>query len=184
MRIIGGQFKGYRFNPPSKIPARPTTDRAKESLINILNSRDAIQNKRCLDLFSGTGNMAYELASQGAESITAIDINFHATEFIKQVFKDLKFTNCKIIKTDVFKWMKQGNVHSFDFIFADPPYDHLEMSHLPEVIFNNNLLAVNGLLVIEHRSTLNFKNSGLIESRDYGQSMFSFFKNPLETGVQ
>ncbi len=176
MRIIGGQFKGYRFNPPSKMPARPTTDRAKESLINILLSRDAIENKNCLDLFSGTGNMAYEFDSQGAKKVTAVDVNFHSIEFIKNTFKDLKFDACKVIKADVFKWLKQESKEPFDLIFVDPPYDHIGMSQIPSLVFDQNLLAFNGLLVIEHRNSLSFQNTELIDVRDYGQSRFSFFK--------
>lgn len=175
MRIIGGQYKGFRFDPPAKIPARPTTDRAKESLINILLSNYGLVGKHCLDLFSGTGNLAYELASQGAESVTAVDINFNSAEYIKQTFEKLGFENSKVIKADVFKWLKQNHSVKYDLIFADPPYDHIGMSQLPELIFSNNLLTPDGLLVIEHRTSLTFQNTHLKYHRDYGQSRFSFF---------
>ena len=176
MRIIGGKYKGFRFDPPSKIPARPTTDRAKESLINILLSNYGLEGKNCLDLFSGTGNIAYELASQGAENITAVDLNFSSVDYIKQIFKALRFEKFKVIKADVFKWIKQNQNLKFDLIFADPPYDHIGMSQLPELIFSNNLLAPGGLLVIEHRTSLTFQNEHLKRHRDYGQSRFSFFE--------
>lgn len=175
MRIIGGQYKGFRFDPPSKIPARPTTDRAKESLINILLSNFGVEDKICLDLFSGTGNIAYELASQGAGSITAVDSNFNSAEYIKETFKKLEFENYKVIKADVFKWIKQNQSVKYDLIFADPPYDHIGMSQLPELIFEQNLLTPGGLLVIEHRTSLTFQNEHLKNQRDYGQSRFSFF---------
>jgi 16S rRNA (guanine966-N2)-methyltransferase len=176
MRIIGGQYKGFRFEPPSKIPARPTTDRAKESLINILLSNYGVDGKNCLDLFSGTGNIAYELASQGAESITAVDLNFSSIDYIKQIFKALGFEKFKVIKADVFKWIKQNENAKFDLIFADPPYDHVGMSQLPELIFNHHLLAPGGLLIVEHRTSLTFQNEHLKNFRDYGQSRFSFFE--------
>lgn len=179
MRVIGGQYKGFRFDPPSKIPARPTTDRAKESLINILLSNFGIEDKICLDLFSGTGNIAYELASQGAESITAVDSNFNSVEYIKQTFEKLGYKKYKVIKADVFKWIKQNQLNTFDLIFADPPYDHIGMSQLPELIFGNNLLAPDGLLIIEHRTSLTFQNTHLKNQRDYGQSRFSFFWESL-----
>lgn len=175
MRVIGGQYKGFRFDPPSKIPARPTTDRAKESLINILLSNFGIEDKICLDLFSGTGNIAYELASQGAGSITAVDSNFNSVEYIKETFEKLGFENYKVIKADVFKWIKQNQSAKYDLIFADPPYDHIGMSQLPELIFEQNLLTPGGLLVIEHRTSLTFQNEHLKNQRDYGQSRFSFF---------
>ncbi|MFM9944653.1 MAG: RsmD family RNA methyltransferase [Bacteroidia bacterium] len=176
MRIIGGHYKGFRFDPPSKIPARPTTDRAKESLINILLSNFGIEDKKCLDLFSGTGNIAYELASQGAESVTVVDVNFNSVDYIKQTFEKLGYPNFKIIKTDIFKWLKQNQTNQYELIFADPPYDHIGMSQLPELIFSTNLLTANGILIIEHRTSLAFQNPHLKYYRDYGQSRFSFFE--------
>ncbi len=176
MRIVSGQYRGFRFDPPSKIPARPTTDKSKESLFNILQSRFQLDGCIALDLFSGTGNIAYELASQGAESITAVDLNFSSVDYIKQIFKALGFEKFKVIKADVFKWIKQNETIKFDLIFADPPYDHIGMSQLPELIFNHHLLAPDGLLVIEHRASLTFQNEHLKNFRDYGQSRFSFFE--------
>ena len=175
MRIIGGQYKGFRFDPPGNIPARPTTDRAKESLVNILLSNFGIEDKNCLDLFSGTGNIAYELASQGAAGVTAVDLNFNSVDYIKQTFKLLGFDNYKVIKADVFKWLKQNQTTPYDLIFADPPYDHTGMRQLPELIFNANILSPDGIVIIEHRTSFNFQNSQLKYYRDYGQSRFSFF---------
>jgi len=175
MRIIGGQFKGFRFNPPDKIPARPTTDRSKESLINILLSSLGLENKNCLDLFSGTGNIAFELASQGASYVTAVDVNFHSVSFIKQTFQTLGYKDFKVIKSDVFKWLAQNKNLQFDLIFADPPYDNQSIAELPKLIFDNNLISRGGILVIEHRSVLNFQDEHLKFHRDYGQSRFSFF---------
>lgn len=176
MRIIAGKFKGYTFHPPDKIPARPTTDRAKESLLNILISNYGIENKHCLDLFSGSGSIAYELASNGAAELTAIDSNFFACQFIKQNFEKLKWSAAHIIKADVFKWIGQSN-HQYDLIFADPPYDHIRLPELPTLIFEKHMLSQKGLLVIEHRSTLNFSHQNLVSFRDYGQSRFSFFES-------
>ncbi len=176
MRIIGGQYRGFRFEPHSKIPARPTTDRSKESLINILLSNYELQDQPCLDLFSGTGNLAYEFASQGASSVTAIDANFHSVAFIKLIFNQLKFKEHHIINCDVFKWLKQAHSTQYKIIFADPPYDHLSLSLLPKLVFNANLLLPGGVLVVEHRASLSLTHDAFKYHRDYGQSRFSFFE--------
>ncbi len=176
MRIIGGQFKGFRFEPNAKIPARPTTDRSKESLINILLSNYTIQDQPCLDLFSGTGNIAYEFASQGASRVMAIDANFHSVSFIKQTFNHLGFKEHNVLNYDVFKWLNQKHTTQYSVIFADPPYDHLNLSLLPELVFNANLLLPGGVLIIEHRTSLTMQHSALKFNRDYGQSRFSFFE--------
>ena len=65
MRIISGKHKGRRITAPKKLPVRPTTDRAKEALFNILNHRLEWENISSLDLYAGTGNISYELASRG-----------------------------------------------------------------------------------------------------------------------
>ena len=77
MRIISGTHKGRILTPPNTLPVRPTTDRAKEGLFNILDNRYFFKGKNVLDLFSGTGNIAFEFASRGAENITAVDQHFH-----------------------------------------------------------------------------------------------------------
>ncbi len=73
MRIIGGLKKGLLINPPKGLPVRPTTDRAKESLFNILDARINLEEIEVLDLFSGTGNMSFEFASRGAKTVISID---------------------------------------------------------------------------------------------------------------
>ena len=85
MRIISGAFKGRKLEPPKKLPVRPTTDMAKESLFNILNNLFYFDEVSVLDLFSGTGNISLEFASRGAQDITSVDNNFHCTKFISQI---------------------------------------------------------------------------------------------------
>ena len=82
MRIISGTFKGRRLIAPKQLPVRPTTDRAKEALFNILNHRLIWDEIKTLDLFAGTGNISYELASRGVNNLTAVDQNKHCTYFI------------------------------------------------------------------------------------------------------
>ncbi len=73
MRIVGGSLGGRRFNPPANIPARPTTDIAREALFNILNNATDLQGIVALDLFGGTGGVSYELVSRGAETVTVVE---------------------------------------------------------------------------------------------------------------
>ena len=75
MRIISGKYKGKRLTAPKKLPVRPTTDMAKEALFNILNNNYYFEDLTILDLFSGTGNISFEFASRGANSVTAVDKN-------------------------------------------------------------------------------------------------------------
>ena len=77
MRIISGDYKGRRITAPKKLPVRPTTDMAKESLFNILNNLFLFGSISVLDLFSGTGNISYEFASRGVKNIVCVDKNYH-----------------------------------------------------------------------------------------------------------
>lgn len=178
MRIISGTYKGKRLIAPKKLPVRPTTDMAKEALFNILNNNFQFSQLSILDLFSGTGNIAYEFASRGSKEITAVDANYDCVKFIKKTSQELDF-NITTIKSDVFKFLEKAYVKA-DIIFADPPYDFEEKEFLkiPQIVFEKNLLNQNGQLIIEHSKHTNLSNfPNFIEARRYGGSVFSFFEN-------
>ena len=107
MRIISGLYKARRIMAPKKLPVRPTTDMAKEALFNILNHRYHFQEISFLDLFSGTGNISYEFASRGTESIVAVDQNFHCTKFISQTSEAFEMP-IQVIKADVFGFFRKN----------------------------------------------------------------------------
>jgi len=172
MRIISGTHKGRRLMAPSSLPVRPTTDRAKESLFNIIENRYYFDGKNVLDLFSGTGNIAYEFASRGCEEILAIDNNYQCINYIEETAKDLDF-NISTIKSDCLQYLKNCK-QQFNFIFADPPYSYEEYQQLKEVIIDNNLIKKDGLLIIEHDKETSFESDNL-ELRKYGTVHFSLF---------
>ena len=178
MRIISETNKGKRLIAPKKLPVRPTTDMAKEALFNILNNNFQFSQLSILDLFSGTGNIAYEFASRGSKEITAVDANYDCVKFIKKTAQELDF-NITTIKSDVFKFLEKAYVKA-DIIFADPPYDFDEKEFLkiPQIVFEKNLLNQNGQLIIEHSKHTNLSDfPNFIEARRYGGSVFSFFEN-------
>lgn len=175
MRIISGHNRGRKITPPKNLPVRPTTDFAKEGLFNILANRINFEDLKVLDLFAGTGNISFEFASRGSLSIIAVDINKHCVEFIRKTAEDLKFQNLRSTKSNVFHYLN-NTVESFDLIFADPPYDLDDSANIPDLIFENNLLKDDGILVVEHSRNLSFvEHSNFIEHRKYGNVNFSFF---------
>lgn len=177
MRIISGSYKGKRLTAPKKLPVRPTTDMAKEALFNILNNNYHLQGLKVLDLFSGTGNIAYEFASRGAGPITAVDGNFDCVKFIKKTAKELDF-DIQIIKSDVFKYLEKTAIKA-DIIFADPPYDFdtEKFIEIVELVFENQLLNEDGQLIIEHSKHTDLSSSPhYVDARRYGGSVFSFFE--------
>jgi 16S rRNA (guanine(966)-N(2))-methyltransferase RsmD len=176
MRIISGKLGGRRINPPTKMPyTRPTTDIAKEGLFNILQNRIDFNGVKTLDLFGGTGNISYELASRGAGDLTIVekDVLMHA--FIKKNIQALGIENCWVIKMDVFNFLSTCS-EQYDFIFAGPPYALNSIDELPETIVSKNLIAENGFFVLEHTPRNNYeKFKGFSFQRNYGTTVFSFF---------
>ena len=172
MRIISGTHKGRRLIAPNTLPVRPTTDRAKEALFNILENRYYFNEKNVLDLFSGTGNISYEFASRGCEKIVAVDNNYNCVNYIEKTTKDLDF-NISTIKSDCLQYLKNCK-QQFNFIFADPPYNYNQYQDLKNLVIENNLIKKDGCLIIEHDKETSFEEDN-VELRKYGTIHFSVF---------
>lgn len=178
MRIIGGTAGGRKFNPPGKMPhTRPTTDIAKEGLFNILENNLAIDALETLDLFGGTGNISYELASRGAAALTIVEKDPKMHAFIVKNSQQLGFANINVVKMDVFAFIKQCK-QQYDFIFAGPPYALGSIDELPVEVFKHNLLKPNGWFVLEHTPRNHYENFPFFKTaRHYGTTIFSIFVN-------
>jgi 16S rRNA (guanine966-N2)-methyltransferase len=176
MRIVGGKYKGRVFRPNKKFTSRPTTDLAKEGLFNILENRYDFSEKAVLDLFSGTGSIAYEFLSRGCKKALLIEKNFNHVRFIQEVLKVLRADNACIVKTDVFKYLHHSP-EKFDIVFADPPFDFPYLAEIPEAVFSSGVLNENGLFILEHPKEHSFSNHpNFSELRKYGKVNFSFFE--------
>lgn len=177
MRIISGKFKGRKIQYNNLKDVRPTTDRTKESLFNILNQYFVFEDISALDLFSGSGNISYELASRGVKKITSVEKNLKCVKFISNFSKSLDI-KLDIVNCPVFKFLKI--THSrFDLIIADPPYSYSkrETEALIDIIFINEILKKNGILVVEHhKKKIIDNNEFLFDKRVYGINSLSFFK--------
>jgi len=176
VRIISGKYKGRRITAPKNLPIRPTTDLAKESLFNILNNFYHFDELKVLDLFSGSGNISYEFASRGSEDITSVDTDFGCVRFIKQTSDAFDFS-INAIKSDVFSFLEKTK-SEYDVIFADPPYGFTQeqFEKIPKLIFENALLAEDGMLIIEHSTHTHIEDIECFShSKKYGSSVFSFF---------
>lgn len=175
MRIISGKFKAMRFEPPTNITARPTTDFAKEGLFNVLVHYVDFEGLRVLDLFAGTGSISYEFASRGADMVTAIEMSESHIAFIKKMIAKLRMDQVRVLRSDVFRYIERGE-GAYDLIFSDPPYQLDQIDKLPDLILKSRLLAEDGIFVLEHGHNNNFKQHPcFLEERKYGQVHFSIF---------
>ncbi len=175
MRIIAGKYRSRRINPPKNLPVRPTTDRARESLFNILNNLLDFSETNALDLFSGTGAVSFEMISRGCRQVTAVDQNRQCTEWIRKAAQEFKMENIRVQQAETFRFLKQ-NPQKYNLIFADPPY-HLEnITDISRQVFENGLLKTDGWLVVEHPANIDFSEQPWFHShRKYGKVNFSFF---------
>ena len=172
MRIIAGEHKGKHITPSRKLPVRPTTDRAKEGIFNILNNRYLFQGKSVLDLFSGTGNIAFEFGSRGCQSITSVDKDIRCIKHIKS-FKESLELKIKTSQSDCYKYIEDCE-QQYDFIFADPPYKYHKYEELKDLIITKNIIKKGGCLIIEHDKNTTFKDPH-VELRKYSNVYFSIF---------
>lgn len=178
MRIVAGRLGGRKIKPPAHMPARPTTERARESLFNILAHQLDFDNLRALELFAGTGAISFELASRcPAAVITAVEQHAALAAFIKSTAALLGVASqITVLRADALKFIAGATV-AWDFIFADPPYALPQMAALPDMVCNNGLLCPGGLFVLEHGRQHSFQQHPYFtEERMYGEAVFSFFR--------
>ena len=176
MRIITGKYKGRRFDVPRTFKARPTTDFAKENIFNVLNSFVDLDGAHALDLFSGTGSITLELLSRGCAEVVSVELDRAHHAFIRQCVERIGDPNAVLVRGDVFRFLKSCH-RQFDLIFADPPYALEQLTTLPKLVFDGNLLAPGGIFVLEHGKQNDFSAlPQFVERRAYGSVNFSIFK--------
>ena len=177
MRIISGKHKGRVIPVPKNIKLRPTTDKAKEGLFNILTNIISYEETKALDLFSGTGSIAFELISRGCPFVDVVEKNRRMANYIRETTKKLQFETINVNNTDAYHYIVKSTI-KYDLIFADPPYEMKGIEKLPEIIFEYGCLNNNGIFILEHSKNHQFMdNSNFMDTRNYGHVCFSFFKN-------
>jgi 16S rRNA (guanine966-N2)-methyltransferase len=176
VRIIGGSHKGRRVQAPGSLPVRPTTDRAKESLFNILHNYYDFEGIKVLDLFAGIGSISYEFASRDAAEVHSVEMNPRCVSFITETTRKLNLKNLFVIRANVFTFLGRGGGKKYDIIFADPPYDLEGIERIPDLVFEKNMLENDGWLIIEHPASIDFsKHPDFDQHRIYGKVNFSMF---------
>ena len=176
MRIISGKYGRRRFDVPTNITARPTTDMARENLFNVLGNLIDFEDITVLDLFAGTGAISFEFVSRGCASVTCVEKASTQFNFIQKVKKQLGEENMTLIKGDVFRFIASCR-QQFDVIFADPPYDLPGLPQLPELILNSAMVKPGTLVIVEHSTANDFTAiPQFLQHRLYGKVNFSIFK--------
>ena len=176
MRVVGGLYRGRKLVGFDGLDVRPTADRVKENLFNILSNR--IIGVTFLDAFAGTGGMGIEALSRGAKDVTFVDFSDKSVGIIQKNLKNIGIDK-KVIKCDSIAYLKKAD--AFDIIFIDPPYKGELGKKALEVIGERGLLSDNGVAVYEHEEPFEGAVKGLTvtDERKYGRVYLTFFKKEL-----
>ena len=180
MRIIGGKFRSRVLVEFAGEDVRPTSDRAKEALFNILSLK--LYGARVLDLFAGSGALGLESLSRGAKEVVFNDCAKASLAIIKKNLAALKITpngeEAKVMNCDYLVCLEQVR-GQFDIIFIDPPYRFDFGEKALQKIAERKLLTENGIAVYERDRSFEGEIEGLekYDERKYGKAYFTFFRN-------
>lgn len=147
MRVITGTARGKRLREPQGRDTRPTTDRVKEALFNILQFE--IAGKRVLDLFGGTGQLGIEALSRGAESCTFVDVSREAVALIRENLEQTGLSEKgRVVQGDYLCFLT-GTAEKFDLVFLDPPYGAGLLEKALDAIITIDIMSENGIMICE-----------------------------------
>lgn len=150
MRIISGIFKGRLINVPQSKEIRPTTDRVRETLFNLLNNRIDFDGIEILDFYSGSGSLGLECISRGALHVTFIERNFQIYKNLIDNIKSLGVeNNCKVVKSEAVDYSKRIPEKQYELILADPPFFNDDIYKVVENIKSNGYLKQDARMIIE-----------------------------------
>lgn len=176
MRIIRGKYGRRRFDVPSNITARPTTDFARENIFNVLENLVDFEGARALDLFAGTGAISFEFLSRGCAEVVSVERAAVQSAFIKKVARELGDDNLRLVRGDALKFIATCSA-GFDIIFADPPYDMPGFAEVPAAILSSAMVRSGTIVVVEHSKANDFSSlPQFIDHRAYGSVNFSIFR--------
>lgn len=186
LRVISGEKKGHKLKAPKGMETRPTEDRIKENLFNILNPLK--DQAIVLDLFSGSGAIGIEFLSRASKLAYFVDISNSSIETIKDNLVGTKLLDRSIImKKNAISALNtfKDQAIKFDYIYMDPPFkDYDLLIKAITLVSENQLLKDDGKLIIEHESDFNseidINNLQRYDSRKYGSKTLSFYELKLK----
>lgn len=180
LRIIGGKARGVPIKAPDTKNTRPTLDRTKESVFNIL--MPYLADTIVLDLFSGSGSLGIEALSRGAESAVFVDQNKKCRDIIIENLNKTKFTEkSTVLNMDAISAIKylHGKQAKFDIVFLDPPYNMNFVVKTIQSIDEFDIMSEEGIVACEHHvdEIPPEKVGKLVKTRckNYGETLFSFY---------
>jgi 16S rRNA (guanine966-N2)-methyltransferase len=186
LRIVGGKFKGQTLAAPSGRDTRPTSDRVREAIFNILAHGAAaatLEGARVLDLFAGTGALGLEALSRGAKFCQFVENDVEARGIIRRNADALGVTgSCRIWRRDATRLGQIGAQTPFALVFIDPPYGKALGDKALHSLVEGGWLAPDAIAVLEESARAKItvpEKLSMVEERTYGDTKVVFLKNPF-----
>lgn len=176
MRIIAGSRKGHKLHDFEGMDIRPTTDRVKESIFNLI--QEYIYDAECLDLFGGSGALSFEALSRGAKECTCVDIDQRSIDVIKKNSDSLALPGITIIREDAMRYLEKTD-RKFSVIFLDPPYNKGFIAPVIDAICKRDILMEDGIIMLESDFSdehSDFSGLEIIKQRKYGRSYVTVYR--------
>lgn len=178
MRIISGSHKGRRLYAPSGLDVRPTSDKVKQALFNILSDR--IEGASFLDLYAGIGSVGIEALSRGANRVVFVEKSKRHVGFLKKNLSLSPFAGrFDLFCMDAIDFLKREKTDSFNLIFIDPPYEGEEVEKALPLLGEGDMIADDGTVIIQHfhKKILAERIGRLrfIKRYKYGETVLSFY---------
>lgn len=178
MRVIAGKYKKRQLKVPKSNLTRPTTDKNKENLFNMIGPY--FDGGIVLDLFGGSGGLGIEALSRGCDYLYSVDHQYEAFKTIKENFSILKIDNAKALKMDYKKALKYLNDNHivFDYVFLDPPYGKSLVDDILIYLVENNMLNNHAHIIIEELKEVSFQkidHLNLVKRKEYGITALHVF---------
>ena len=179
MRVIAGSKRGLKLDALEGLETRPTTDRVKEALFNLIQFE--IQGAKALDLFGGSGALGIEALSRGAESVVFVDQSLASARVIKRNLERAKFEDAaQILTQDWEAALSRLENSEFDLVFVDPPYHAALETLVLEKLDAYNLLSQDAIIVIEHPASRSLPEAvegySFVKSRQYGMTALTIYR--------
>ena len=180
MRVIAGTFRSRRLKGPGTLTLRPTSDRLRETLFNILGP--SVKDSLFVDIYAGTGAVGIEAVSRGARQTILVESNAKAATLIRENLAALSIFGAELIKADAVTGLDRLAIRRLiaDFIYLDPPYDKpAELVRVLEYLDASRLIAPRGIVIAEHhwRAGLPERFNRLERTRqlEQGETVLSFY---------
>ena len=150
LRLTSGYLKGRFINVPKSDLIRPTTERVRETLFNILSNKISFDGIKVLDLYSGSGALGFECLSRGAAEVHFVEKNAVIYKNLEVNINELNVEKeCKIFKMSALKFSSMKENRKYDLVLADPPFFKDDIYIVVENIFNNKYISNDGFMIVE-----------------------------------